>query len=120
MSSGPGDLREAVERNAQAVMSGNFAQLMADITPEALAEMMKLAAGAGEMSLAQLPAIEGYDISEVGPEGDTSVFEVTFRSAAGTATLAAAWREVLGQWKITAVRLVSLDPAVAGGPDPGG
>ena len=41
MTSTPEDLRTVVERNAQAVKTGNFMQLMADITPEALAVRLR-------------------------------------------------------------------------------
>ncbi|MBI2764643.1 MAG: hypothetical protein HYX53_01890 [Chloroflexi bacterium] len=114
MTNGPGSAREAAERNAQAVMSGNFNQIMADITPEALAQMMQLApqGGAG-LSLANMPNITGYELREVGTEGEGELFHVTFSSALGKATLGATWKQVLGQWKITAVTLVGTEPAAA-------
>ena len=56
----PVSLREAVERSANAVMTGNFMQLMSDITPEALAELMKMAPGAGQFAITAMPAITGY------------------------------------------------------------
>ena len=106
-------LREAVERNARAVVEGNFSQLMADITPEALAEMMAMApAGAGGMSFAQLPSISGYSVEDLGPAaGGGHDYQVRFEAAAGSATVAATWKEVVGQWKITAVRVVGIEPA---------
>ena len=110
----PDALREAVERNARAVMEGNFSQLMADITPEALAQMMAMApAGAtpGGMSLAQMPSISGYTIEDLGAEDDGHVYQVRFESPSGSATLAATWKQVVGQWKITAVRVVSIEPS---------
>ena len=106
----PGDLRTAVERTAEAVKSGNFAQLMSDITPEAIAQLMQLAPAGGGPSLMSMPAISGYEISELGPEGDARWWQVAFISASGRATLAASWKQVLGQWKITGVRLVGIEP----------
>lgn len=105
----PATAREAVERNAQAVMSGNLTQIMADITPEALAQMMQMGTEAGGLSPAQMPNIEGYEVAEKGTEGDAEVFHVTFRSSAGTATLGTAWKQIMGQWKLTAVELVSAE-----------
>ncbi len=104
--------REAAERNAQAVMTGNLSQVMADITPEALAQMMALGSQAGGLSPAQMPNIEGYELEEMGgtPDGG-QLFHVTFRSSAGTATLGATWKQVMGQWKIAKVDLLSADPA---------
>ncbi len=109
----PATAREAVERNAQAVMSGNLTQIMADITPEALAQMMQMGAQAGGLSPAQMPNIEGYEVAEMGMEGDAERFRVTFRSSVGTATLGTSWRQIMGQWKLTAVELVSAE--LAGG-----
>jgi hypothetical protein len=112
----PGPARAAVERTAQAVMSGNLAQLMSDITPEALAQMMQLGASAGALSPTSMPSIEGYQIEEAPAEGDAEVFHVSFSSSVGKATLATSWKPILGQWKVTAVRLVSAEPAP---PEPG-
>ncbi len=111
MAAEPGTAREATERTAQAVMTGNLAQIMADLTPEALGQMMQLGASAGSLSPASMPSITGYEIAEVGPDGDAQRFHITFASAAGTATLAATWKQIMGQWKITAVSLVSSEPA---------
>ena len=107
----PATAREAAERNAEAIMSGNLAQLMADITPDVMAQVMAMGAQAGGLSPAQMPNIQGYEITEIGAEGDAEVFHVTFRSEVGTATIAAWWKQLLGQWKITAVSLVSAEPA---------
>lgn len=112
----PGSAREAAERNAQAVMTGNLSQVMADITPEALTQMMTLGAQAGGLSPAQMPNIEGYEIAEMGETGDGGqLFQVTFRSSVGTATLGATWKQVMGQWKIAKVELVSAEPAPGAG-----
>ena len=108
-ASTPGTAREAAERNAKAVMAGNLAQIMGDITPEALTQMMQMAAQAGGMSPAAMPNIQGYEITELPSEGDGELFHVTFTSPQGHATLAATWKQVMGQWKITAISLVSAE-----------
>lgn len=110
MTDGPGTAREAAEQNAQAVMAGNLAGIMGQLTPEALGQMMQLG-GQGGMSPAQMPSIEGYEIAEAGSDGESETFHVTFRSAVGTATLSARWKQVLGQWKITEIGLVSAEAA---------
>lgn len=116
MTSPEGSAREAAERNAAAIMSGNLAQLMADITPEALTQVMQLGAqaGASGLSLTQMPQMTGYTIEERGVEGDAHLFEVTFHSSAGSATLLTRWAPVLGQWKITGVSVVSAQPSPPG------
>jgi hypothetical protein len=111
------DLRAAVERNAQAAATGNFAQLMADVTPEALASLMQAAPAAAQLAASMpagaapgaLPAITSYEIADQGPEGDGHVFHVTFVSTLGRATLAATWKPVLGQWKIVGLGLISAE-----------
>jgi len=107
----PATAREAAERNAQAIMAGNLSQLMADITPEVMAQVMQMGAQAGGLSPAQMPNIEGYELEERGPDGDGELFHVTFRSPMGTATLAATWKQLMGQWKIVSVALVSAELA---------
>jgi hypothetical protein len=112
----PGAAREAAERNARAVMTGNLAQLMADISPEALNQMMQMASQAqadgslGGLNLAALPSVEGYELTEVGRDGDDEVFHVTFHSTAGSATLMTKWRQLMGQWKIVGIGRVQ-EPA---------
>jgi len=113
MAADAGSAREATERTAQAVMTGNLAQIMADLTPEALGQMMQLGASAGSLSPTSMPNITGYEIAEIGPEGDGEVFHIAFTSPAGKATLAATWKQIMGQWKIAAVSLVSAEPGAA-------
>lgn len=109
----PSSAREAAERNAQAVMSGNLAQLMADITPEALSQMMAMGAQGG-LSPASMPNISGYELTEVGADGEATVFHVTFTSSMGKATLATKWKQVMGQWKVTGIELISAEPTSGG------
>ena len=71
----PTTAREAAERNAQAIMSGNLSQLMADITPEVLAQVMAMGAQAGGLSPAQMPNIEGYELKDFGPQEDGGELE---------------------------------------------
>ena len=111
-----GTAREAAERNAQAVMSGNLAQLMADISPEALNQMMQMASQAqadgslGGLNLASMPNVTGYELTEAGKDGEDEVFHVTFHSTAGSATLMTKWRQMMGQWKIVGIGRVQ-EPA---------
>lgn len=108
----PATAREAAERNARAIMEGNLAQLMADITPEVMAQVMAMGAQApAGLSITQMPNIQGYEIAEKGSEGGAEVFDVTFKSDIGSATIAASWKQVMGQWKITSVSLVSAELA---------
>jgi hypothetical protein len=112
--SGQETAREAAERNARAIKEGNITQVMADITPEALAEMMQMASAAGATGVpppTTMPGIESYSIEQTGEGEDEASFDATFVSAAGTATVATRWKRIAGQWKIAGVRLVSAEPA---------
>ena len=107
-TSGPGTAREAAERNAQAVMAGNLSHLMADITPDVLMQMMQLGADGG-LTPQAMPSITGYQLKPITAEEDSELFHVTFASAIGSATLAAKWKLVLGQWKIVEIGLVGYE-----------
>ena len=115
MTQEPGTAREAVERSAQAVLAGNLPQLMADITPEALSQMMAMGATAGGLAPSTMPNIQGYEIEEKGTDGEAETFHVTFTSSIGKATVSLKWKQILGQWKITEAGLVAAEPAPGGG-----
>lgn len=102
----PANAREAAERNAKAVMTGNLAQVMADVTPEALQQLMGLGSSGG-LTPQSMPSITGYALEERPDGGDGELIHVRFDSEAGSATIATRWKEVMGQWKITEVELVS-------------
>lgn len=113
MTSTPGDLQQVVERNAQAVMTGNFLQLMADITPEALAKLMAMAPPqAGQMSITSLPPIERYELEQLPDADEAQQFRATFYAENATASIVTAWKQVLGQWKVVDFREVLVN----GGP----
>jgi hypothetical protein len=107
------ELRAIVDRNALAVVAGNFMQIMADVTPEALAKLMGMA-GSGQPSVATLPAISGYDVELLESEGGSERYLATFRAAAGTAQIVTHWQQVAGAWKIVDVSGVELTPAAEG------
>ena len=106
---GPQSAREAAEQNAKAVAEGNVAVVMGQLTPEAMAQMMQLGSQGGGLTPQQLPQITGYSIEEAGSDAESETFNVTFNSAAGTATIATRWKQVLGQWKIAGIELVSAE-----------
>jgi hypothetical protein len=104
----PANAREAADRNANAVMTGNLSQVMADVTPEALQQLMGLGTSGG-LTPQSMPSISGYEIEEQTDDAEGELFHVRFDSPAGSATLAARWKEVMGQWKITEVALVAAE-----------
>jgi hypothetical protein len=119
VSDAVGDPREAVDRTARAVMTGNLAQVMADLSPEAMAQLMQLASGAQGLSPTQLPSIEGFDIAEDPAEEGEVRYRVQFHSSAGSVTVATTWRPVLGQWKVVSIGLAGAEAAGSGEADRG-
>jgi hypothetical protein len=118
VSAEPGDVRAAVERTARAVMTGNLAQVMADLAPEAMTQLMQLASGAQGLSPAQLPSIDGFEVEEVSASAEEARYRVRFRSSMGSVTVATTWRPMVGQWKVVEIGLAGFELAEGGGPAP--
>lgn len=113
MNGNSGSAREAVERSAQAIVAGNIVQVMSDLTPEALAQVLQMASEQGlnpgsVTALGGLPGISGYTVIDAGKDEDSETFLVTFEAPEGRATVESTWKQVLGQWKIAAFRVVDL------------
>jgi hypothetical protein len=104
----PANAREAAERNAEAVMTGNLPQVMSDVTPEALQQLMGLGSSGG-LTPQSMPSITGYAVEEQPDDAEGELFHVRFDSEAGSATLATRWKQIMGQWKITEVALVAAE-----------
>jgi hypothetical protein len=91
-------------------MSGNLAQVMLDLMPEALGQLMQVGAAMPGGGMGATPTIASYEIGEVEDDGEGELFRTTFTSdAGGRATLAVRWKLVLGQWKIAQITLVSME-----------
>jgi len=90
-------VEEAVTRNCQALMTGNIAQIFADMTPEAMAKMAQ-AGGSGAMT-GQLPQLTSYDIVSREQDGDDYLYDVQFHGEPSFG-VKARWRELDGQWKL--------------------
>ena len=89
-------IEEAVTRNCQALMTGNIAQIFADMTPEAMA---KLAAQGGGAMSGGLPQLTSYDVVSRSQEGDDHLYDVRFHGQPSFG-VKARWRELDGQWKL--------------------
>ena len=89
-------IEEAVTRNCQALMTGNIAQIFADMTPEAMAKIAQL--GGGAMT-GTMPALTSYDIVERSQDGDDHLYDVRFHGQPSFG-VKARWRELGGQWKL--------------------
>lgn len=98
-------VEEAVIRNCEALIAGNFAQIFADMTPQAMA---KLSQSAGAQVGGPLPQLTAYEVVSREQEGDEHLYDVRF-SGDVRFGVKARWREIDGQWK-----LVDFDPYLNG------
>jgi hypothetical protein len=106
-----GGVEEAVARNCQAMLTGNIAQIFADMTPEAMAKLAQL--GGGAMTGA-MPALTSYDIVSREQDGDDHLYDVQFHGVPSFG-VKARWRQVNEQWKLVDFDGYQLDgPAEAG------
>jgi hypothetical protein len=89
-------IEEAVTRNCQALMTGNIAQIFADMTPEAMAKLS--AQGGGALS-GGLPQLTSYDVVSRSQDGDDHLYDVQFHGQPSFG-VKARWREIADQWKL--------------------
>jgi len=104
-------VEDAVTRNCQALITGNIAQIFADMTPEAMAKMASQSAGA--MS-GGMPALTSYEIISRAQEADDHLYDVRFFGQPSFG-VKARWREVDGQWKLVDFDGYQFEDAPAAG-----
>lgn len=83
---------ETARRHGQAVVDGNMAQVMADLTPEAMAKLGGIAGS--------LQGVTAYEIAKHEQDGEDHVFDITYSAAAGPLTVRSRWREMGEDWKV--------------------
>ena len=88
---------EAVTRNCQAMLTNNFAQIFADMTPEAMAKLAQQTGGT--MAAGTLPQLTSYDIISHEQDGEDHLYDVQFHGEPSFG-VRARWREINGQWKL--------------------
>jgi hypothetical protein len=95
---------EAAMRNTcDAIMRGDLMGAMNDLTPDAFAQAMSLAA-----TITALPTPESYVIEAREQSGDEHRFRVRFKTSSQDIVAAASWRQLDGAWKITAISAEGL------------
>lgn len=93
-------VEEAVKANCQAVLAGDLMRIMNDLTPEALGQVMANAGG----GMGAMPALTSFDIVSHDEQGDDHLFTIQFKGDQDF-TANATWKDVGGQWKITALAM---------------
>ena len=84
-----------MERHAKAMIAQDFGRLMADLTPEAMAQAQ--AAGAGFQTLT------GYEIESHTQEGDEHTFQVKYTGPSATLSIRETWRKIGTDWQVVAI-----------------
>jgi hypothetical protein len=89
-------VEEAVIRNCQALLTGNFAQIFADMTPEAMAKISQLSGGGMPGTV---PSLTSYDIVSRQSDGDDFLYDVRFLGVPSFG-VKARWRLIDDRWKL--------------------
>jgi hypothetical protein len=92
-------VEEAAQRNCQALLAGNIAQIFTDMTPESMAKIAQLGGGQAMAMGQAMPKLTSYDIIERRQDGDDHIYDVQFHGDVNFG-VRARWREVGGFWKI--------------------
>jgi len=93
-------VEEAVKKNCQAVVAGDLANIMGDLTADALANLIANArSGPGTPA-----ALTGFSIESHEESGGDHLFTVRFAGDQDFTTVAT-WRDVGGTWKIADLKI---------------
>ena len=87
----------------EAILQGDFMTAMADLSPEAMAEAMNLAAGFSNVPMPQSYVIDSEDVVD-----DGHVFKLHFNAAQRELRATVGWALVDGAWKITTIQVDSV------------
>jgi hypothetical protein len=89
---------EAMRRVADAILAGDYMTPMAEVTPDAMLQIMQI--GGGMMNLS---APESADVEPLGSENGAHNFRITFHAGGQTLSATVTWGDVEGFWRITGI-----------------
>jgi hypothetical protein len=84
---------EFMKLHADNAVAGKIPEVMKDLTPEALAQVGALMAGAPQ-------PFTGNSVKSVSENGGDAIFDVTYTAAAGQVDWRETVRQIDGTWKI--------------------
>ena len=87
------DAKEFMQLHADNAVAQKMPEVMKDLTPEALQQVMPLMAGAPN-------PIKSNTVVAKGQEGEHHVFDVTYSGDAGSVSMREWVRQIDGVWKI--------------------
>jgi hypothetical protein len=93
------ELNETAEQFAKDLIAQNIAGLMTAFTPSGMGKAMALQ---GQMAAAgQQAPTTGYELNDLGAEGDTHTIDIVMKTADGDGgVLFTKWKDVAGAWKV--------------------
>lgn len=94
---------QAMRRACDLILAGDYMTVVADLTPEAYADAMALAAG-----LTTVPVPQSYTIESEEMQGEDHAFRVRFKTSLRDFDATAAWRQIEDAWKIVSIKVEGL------------
>lgn len=101
-------IEDAVRRNCEALIAGNFAQIFADLTPQAMAKLSQSMAASGQQMGGPMPRLSGYEILSRVQEGDEHIYDVRFTGEISFG-VKGRWKEIDNLWKLVDFEPYQLD-----------
>jgi hypothetical protein len=92
------DLKEAADQFAKDLIGQNIAGLMMAFTPAGMGKAMALQAQ--RQAAGQNAPASGFEIVDLGADGDTHNIDIVMKSAEGDGVLYTKWKDVAGAWKV--------------------
>lgn len=98
------ELKEMADQFAKDLIAQNIAGLMMAFTPEGMTKAMTMQAQMAASGQPQ-PVSTGFEIRELGQEGDDHAIDIVMKNANGEGVIATKWRDVAGTWKVNDIAL---------------
>jgi hypothetical protein len=87
------EAQEFMQGHADKAVAGKIPEIMGDLTPEAMASLPALMAGAPN-------PLKGNSVVAVSNSGDDHIFDVTYTGDNGKVSMRETVRQIDGTWKI--------------------
>jgi hypothetical protein len=82
-----------MQEHADKAVAGKIPEIMGDLTPEAMAQLPALMAGAPN-------PLKGNSVVNVSQNGDEHIFDVTYTGDNGSVSMRETVRQLDGKWRI--------------------
>lgn len=96
------ELTDTAEQFARDLIAQNIAGLMMAFTPNGMTKAMALQA---QRAAGQQASATGFEIRDLGAEGDTHNVDIVMKSPDGDGVMFTKWKDVAGAWKVDDIGL---------------